>query len=163
MEKTGLHLLEILRLNLAGDRTVALRCALADFDVAHGVMAARTLVLDTDINTLVGSGQVDLAQEQWALTIVPHTKVASLVALRSPIHVRGSFASPTVEVDRGALVARGGGALVLGLLNPLLALIPLFEPGPGMDDACSELLRDNLPARKPPSRPLPAVADRRTP
>jgi AsmA protein len=155
MEQSGLHLLEILRLNLTGDQTVPLRCALADFEVTQGVMVVRTLVLDTSVNTLVGSGHVDLAQEQWALTIVPHTKVASLVALRSPIHVRGSFAKPVVELDRGAVVARGAGALALGLLNPLLALIPLFEPGPGVDDACRDLTR-------PASRPAVPVSSARS-
>ena len=137
MEQVGLHLLEILRLNLTGDQAIPLRCALADFGVEQGRMKVRTLVLDTSINTVVGSGSVNLADETLDLTLVPHTKVVSLVALRSPLYLRGSFKQPAVSVDTGSIAARGLGALLLGLVNPLLAVVPLFDPGPGVDVACT--------------------------
>ncbi len=139
MEQVGLHLLEILRLNLTGDQAVPLRCALADFGIENGRMTARALVLDTSINTVVGSGGVNLADETLDLTLVPHTKVASLLALRSPIHLRGSFREPAVSIDAGQLAARGLGALLLGLVNPLLAIVPLFEAGPGLEGGCASL------------------------
>ena len=140
MEMSGLHLLEILQLKLTGDETVALNCAVADFGVAKGVMQARALVLDTAVNTLVGSGQIDLAQEKLDLTVVPHTKKASLVALRGPVYVKGSLGKPLVQLDTAGIAARGGGALLLGLVNPLLALLPLFEAGPGLDSECGQLV-----------------------
>ncbi len=136
MEQSGLHLLEILRLNLLGDQTVVVNCARLDFQVAKGVMQARTLVMDTAVNTLVGSGQINLAQETLDLTVVPRTKVVSLVSLRSPIHIRGTLDKPEVGLDRGRIVARGAGALALGLINPLLALVPLVDPGPGVPAGC---------------------------
>ncbi len=142
MEKIGLHLLEILRLNLAGDETVALRCAVADFDVKNGRMAVQALVLDTSISTVVGNGHVDLGTETLDLAFVPRTKVTSVIALRSPIYLRGPFRDPEVSVDAGAIVTRGLGALALGVLNPLLALVPLFDAGPGIVSPCAELLRD---------------------
>lgn len=142
MEQVGLHLLEILQLKLTGDETVRLHCAVADFDVAGGVMEARALVLDTAVNTVIGSGRIDLRQETFDLTVESHTKVTSLVALRSPINVKGSFDKPVVELDTGRIAARGAGALLLGLLNPLLALVPLFESGPGADSDCAKLVRD---------------------
>jgi AsmA protein len=142
MEQTGLHLIEILQLKLAGDRTVALRCAVADFSVAGGLMQARALVLDTAVNTLTGSGQINLANETLDLTIVPRTKVSSVVALRSPVYVKGSFDQPRLELDSGRIATRGVGALALGLLNPLLALIPLFEAGPGVESACARLVSE---------------------
>lgn len=146
MEQIGLHLLEILQLNLTGDQTVPLRCAVADFDVARGVMQAHALVLDTSVNTVVGNGRIDLAQETFDLRFVPRTKVSSLVALRGPVYLTGPFAQPVLRLDTGRIVARGAGALALGLLNPLLALLPLFEPGPGADSPCAELVRE---ARSP--------------
>ena len=154
MEQTGLHLLEILRLNLSGDKTVAMHCALADFKVSKGVMQVRTLVLDTEVNTLVGSGGVDLAQERLDLTIVPRTKVVSVIALRSPIYITGSFAKPELDLDRGRIAMRGLGALVLGLVNPLLALVPLLDVGPGVDDGCR--VRQPTPA-------VPAVPSQQRP
>lgn len=152
MEQVGLHLIEILQLNLTGDQTVRLNCAVADFDVTRGVMQARALVLDTSVNTLIGSGRIDLAQERFDLKVVPRTKVSSLVALRSPFYVKGPFASPKFELDAGRIAARGAGALALGLLNPLLALIPLFEAGPGVESQCARLVQDARSAA-PPTRP----------
>ena len=160
MEKLGLHLLEILRLNLTGDETVALNCAVADFRVSRGVMKAQALVLDTAVNTVLGSGDIDLAQETFDLTIVPRTKVTSLIALRSPIYVKGPLANPVIKVDTGRVVLRSAGALALGLVNPLLALIPLVEAGPGLDSECGKLVRQaqSAQAAKPPKPATPAPA-----
>jgi len=140
MEKMGLHLLEILQLTLTGDETVALNCAVADFKLQRGVMTAQTLLLDTEVSTVVGSGSIDLARETLDLTLVPHTRNTSIVALRGPIHLRGSLAAPVATLDKPTIAARSAGALVLGLLNPLLALIPLVEAGPGLDSECARLL-----------------------
>ena len=83
MEQMGLHLLEILQLNLTGDQSVALRCAVADFAVKDGVMTARHLALDTAVSSVAGSGQINLQQETLDLTLVPRTRTTSLVALRA--------------------------------------------------------------------------------
>jgi len=142
LEKIGLHLWEILELKLSGDKLVKLRCAVADFDVKGGVMRTDALVFDTEVTTIIGTGSVDLAQEKLDLTLNPKTKNTSPVALRSPIYVRGSFAHPDVELDKGRVAMRGLGALALGFVNPLLALIPLIDAGPGKDSDCGQLVRD---------------------
>ena len=142
LEQMGLHVLEIVRLNLTGDVTVPLRCAVADFGVNKGVMEVRALVLDTAVNTVTGSGRIDLAQERVDLSFVPRTKVSSLLALRSPIHLRGSLAQPVVALDTAQVVTRGLGALALGLINPWLVLVPLIEAGPGADSPCAALVRE---------------------
>jgi AsmA protein len=142
MEKAGLHLWEILSLNLSGDRLVKLRCAVADFNVKRGVMQTEALVFDTQVTTLIGTGTIDLAQEQLDITLNPKTKNTSPVALRSPIYLRGSFAKPRVEIDKVRVTARAVGAVVLGAINPLLALIPLIDAGPGKDSDCAQLVHD---------------------
>jgi len=101
MEKMGLHLWEILSLNVTGDRLVKLRCAIAGFDVKQGRMQASALVFDTQVTTLIGSGSINLANETLDLTLNPRTKKTSPLALTSPIHIRGSFARPTAQVDKG--------------------------------------------------------------
>jgi AsmA protein len=142
MEKAGLHLWEILELKMAGDRLVTLRCAVTGFDVKQGSMQANALVFDTEVTTIAGTGSIDLGEEKLDLTLNQKTKYTSPVALRSPIYVRGSFAKPSVSVDKGRVAARAIGALALGLVNPLLALIPLIDAGPGKDSDCGELVRD---------------------
>lgn len=136
MEQMGLHLLEILQLSVGGDQPVTLNCAVADFSVKHGRMTANTLALDTAVSTLTGTGQIDLAQETLDLTLMPRTRSTSLIALRSPIHVGGTLGAPQINLDKTRVLARAGGAVALGLLNPLLALAPLVETGPGSASVC---------------------------
>jgi AsmA protein len=64
------------------------------------------------------------------------------VALRSPIYVRGSFAKPDVAFDKGRVAMRAIGAIALGMVNPLLALLPLIDAGPGKDSDCGQLVRE---------------------
>jgi len=142
MEKAGLHLWEILELKMAGDRLVTLRCAVAGFDVKQGAMQVNALIFDTEVTTIIGTGSIDLGEEKLDLTLNQKTKYTSPLALRSPIYVRGTFAQPSVAVDKGRVVARALGAVALGLVNPLLALIPLIDAGPGKDSDCGELVRD---------------------
>ena len=149
MEKTGLHLWEILQLNLAGDRLIKLRCAVADFDVRAGQMQVDALVFDTTVTTILGNGHIDLATETLDLTLNQRTKNTSFVSLRSPIHVTGSLASPVVAVDKTQVAVRALGALALGVVNPFLALIPLLDSGPGKDSDCGQLVQQ--------ARALPGV------
>ncbi|MDD2881039.1 MAG: AsmA family protein [Rhodoferax sp.] len=141
MEKAGLHLWEILRLTVAGDKQVKLRCAVANFDVKAGNMAVDTLLLDTQVTTLLGSGSIDLAQEKLDITLTQKTKNTSPLALRSPIYISGNFAKPIVQVDQGRMAARALGAIALGVVNPLLALLPLIDAGPGQDSDCAQWLQ----------------------
>jgi uncharacterized protein involved in outer membrane biogenesis len=154
MEKAGLHLWEILEIKLTGDKPIKLRCGVADFDVREGVMQANALVLDTEVTTIMATGSVDLGQELLNLTLNPKTKDTSPLALRSPIYVRGTFAKPVVQVDKVRVAARALGAVALATVNPLLALIPLIDAGPGRDSDCSQLVRD--------ARALPRSSDKKS-
>lgn len=148
MEKMGLHVLEVLQLSLTGDQAVQLRCAVADFGVQQGVMTARTLALDTAVNRVVGSGRIDLGPQTLDLTLVPHTRTTSLVALRGPIRLHGPLADPQVQLDTPGILARGAGAVALGLVNPLLALVPLVETPKDSKDApspCAQAMRQLAP------------------
>lgn len=142
MEKAGLHLWEILELKIAGDRLVKLHCGVADFDVKEGIMHVDALIFDTEVTTIIGTGSIDLGQETLDLTLNQKTKHTSPLALRSPITIRGSFSKPDVRVDKGRVAARGLGAIALGMVNPLLTLMPLIDAGPGQDSDCGQLVRD---------------------
>jgi len=154
MEKVGLHLWEMLQLKITGDKLVKLRCGVADFGVKNGIMHAEALIFDTEVTTIVATGSIDLGQEKLDLTLNQKTKNTSPVALRSPIYVRGSFANPDVKVDKGRVAARALGAVALGLVNPLLALIPLVDAGPGSDSDCRQLVQD--------ARALPRLPNQKT-
>jgi len=139
LELLGLDAYEALGFLVRGDKVVEVRCALADVGFKQGVMQTRTAVLDTSDTIIDITGTTDFAQERLGLRITPQSKDMSLLTLRVPIDVKGAFAAPDVFPDRGRLAMRGGAAVLLGLINPFAALIPLIETGPGKDADCAGL------------------------
>ena len=140
LEEIGLHLVEILQLKITDDKIIKLRCGVADFAVKSGIMQANVLLLDTEASTIIGNGNIDLSQEKLDLTLMPKTKKTILVSLRSPIYIKGTFAKPEVSIDKARVATRGLGALALGLINPLLILIPLLEKDSGVQSECVRLI-----------------------
>jgi hypothetical protein len=124
------------------DENVTVRCAAAAFDVSRGLMNTRALVLDTTDMVIYGNGQVSLASEEMDLTLRPYPKDMSILSLRSPLKVAGSFAGPVVGPDTGSLAGRAGLTLALAAVNPLLALATTVETGPGQDANCGPVLRE---------------------
>jgi hypothetical protein len=57
--------------------------------------------------------------------------------------VRGTFSHPRVSPD-AELAARSIGAIVMGVVNPLLAVIPLINEGAGEDSPCGQLVAEAL-------------------
>jgi uncharacterized protein involved in outer membrane biogenesis len=139
VELLDLDAFEAVSFLLRGDRDVMVRCAVLDGAFERGRMTPRTAVFDTDDTFIHATGSVDFAQERLALRVTPLPKDVSPLSARVPIDIDGSFASPQVLPDRTRLAARGGSALLLGLINPLAALIPLIETGPGKDADCAGL------------------------
>lgn len=153
MEAVGLHLLEMLQLKLSGDRNIQIHCGVADFGVKNGVMRTNVFLLDTDITRLNVSGDINLRDETLDLTMVQKSKKFSLIALRPPIHVRGNFVKPVASLDKGKLATRSLGAVALGVINPVLALIPLVEPGRSQDTDCGRLIKESKTPEKSFPRP----------
>ena len=98
-----------------------------------------------------GRGSLDLRKETIDLTLTPQPKDKSPLVLRGPIYVGGTLANPAVRIDKGRIAARGLGAIALGLVNPLLAIIPLLETGPGKDSDCAQLIRGAQQAAQLPA------------
>lgn len=137
MEVAGLHVLEAIIVALAGDRPIAIRCGVAAFAVRAGMLRSERLELDTQVTKILGGGSIDFAREQIDLTLRPQAKGPRMISLRSPIRVHGPFTAARVEIDKRALLARSAGALALGAVNPLLALVPLVEAGRDGEGDCS--------------------------
>jgi len=129
LEMGGLDLAESLGVYLQGDHTLALDCAVADLAVAKGLVTPRVLVLDTSDSTVWVDGSLSLASETLNLRAVVAPKDFSPLTLRAPLHIGGTFGNPRLELDKQKLGLKLGGAVLLGLLNPLAALLPLLDPG----------------------------------
>ena len=142
LEFMGLDGAEVIKFLLSGDNNVVLRCAAVAFDVNKGVMAGRSLTFDTDDTIFTVTGQADLGAETLDFVIRPQPKDVSILSLRTPLLVGGTFGSPKAGVQAGPLAGRGIAALALGAINPLLALAATIETGPGEDADCQAVLAD---------------------
>jgi uncharacterized protein involved in outer membrane biogenesis len=125
---------------LLGDKNSRIECAIGDFGVTNGDMATKTSLIDTDLNVITFVGNADFKTEKMDFKITPLPKKKSVVVLRTPFYMDGTFANPGVRPDFTVLGLRAGGAVALGVINPLLAILPLVETGPGKDADCGDLL-----------------------
>ncbi|WP_068680341.1 MULTISPECIES: AsmA family protein [unclassified Variovorax] len=140
LEFMGLDGGEIIKFLLRGDENVVLRCAAMAFDVEKGTMVSRSVVLDTEDTLFNASGQINLSKETLDFVVRPQPKDRSILSLRTPLIIGGTFASPSAGLEAGSLATRGAAAIVLGALNPLLALAATVETGPGADADCQGVL-----------------------
>ena len=141
MEFLGLDGGEVIKFFLRGDRNVELRCAAAAFDVKKGLMRSKVIVLDTSDTVINGNGQISLTDETLDLILSPEPKDKSILSLRSPLKIGGSFSAPTAGPDKAALAGRVGLGILLGAINPFLALLATVETGPGQDADCTGSLK----------------------
>ena len=148
MELAALDLWDAAKVKLEGDRNIPIRCAIADFAVKDGLMETNAFVVDTEVVVIEGGGVVNLAKEAMDLRLDPKPKDSSLASLNSPLYLQGTFRQPKVSPDVGKLAAKGLGALVMGVINPLLAVLPLFKEGKGEDSNCGQLIAQATSSKK---------------
>ncbi|PUA17916.1 AsmA family protein [Glaciimonas sp. PCH181] len=140
LEAAGLNIGNVVLSKLFGDKQVKLNCLASDFSITHGLMQTRTFLLDTDDAIIDISGQINLANETLALNIRPKSKGLRIISLRSPLYIAGTFKNPDVGVDKGVLALKAGGAIALGILAPVAALVPLINLGSEQQTDCASLL-----------------------
>ncbi len=155
---------------LYGDPNAPVNCGVITGRVVDGRLVPQTFVIDSSEEKITGEGTIDFKDERYDLRLVADSKRASLVALRGPIRVGGSFKHPEVRPEVGPLAARVGAAVALGIVaTPLAALIPLVDPGNAKGANCTALLEQagkEAPAetrssvQPDPARSEPASAGR---
>ena len=114
-----------------------------DFEHAKGgVLTPDLFVVDTSAELITGSGSVDFRSEQYDLHLKADSKTPSILALKGPVVVGGTFKAPAVRPEMGPLVARIGASVGLGVLAGPLALLPLIDLGDAPDADCKSLYQD---------------------
>lgn len=155
LETAGLNVGNIVLGKLFGDRTVKIDCAAADLAAQDGLFRTRLFVFDTQDALIDIKGTVNFADEKLDLDVTPHTKGFRVLSLRSPLYVRGTLKNPDVGVHAGPLLARGAGAVALGVVAaPAVALLALVVPShdTGNANTCTAVLQQ----MRAPSRAAPA-------
>lgn len=150
LEVLGLDAAEVVKFLLAGDDSVPLRCAVAQFQLEKGVLHAQRFVVDTEDTNIYADGQINLASESLDLTLTPKPKDVSIFTGRTPLDVKGTFKKPEFEPHAGPIAARVGAAAVGALVNPVLALVPFIETGPGENQHCAGLIKEAQEFGVPP-------------
>ncbi len=129
IEAGGLDIAQGLGVLFKGDDALPVSCAAADLAIDGGVFRPRVMVMDTSDSAVWVDGSLSLANEAIDLRVVVVPKDFSPLTLRTPLLVRGTFANPEISVEKGPLGRKLASAFVLGLLNPIAALIPLIDTG----------------------------------
>ena len=148
MELVALDVWGVAKVKLQGDKPVDVRCAVADFDVKDGVMNTNAFVFDTAVVKVEGGGTINLKNEAMDIKLNPRPKDSSVASLNSPLYVRGTFSHPKPSPDVGRLAAKGVGAVLMGIINPLLAVLPLVKEGKGEDSPCNQLMAEATKLKK---------------
>jgi uncharacterized protein involved in outer membrane biogenesis len=131
---------KLIKLLFTGDKNVPLRCGVIDFDIKDGVMKNETFVIDTAETIILGEGQISLVDESIKMKLSPEPKDPSILSLRTPVHIAGTFKDPLIYPDK-ILAIRIGAAVLLGVFGtPAASLIALIETGPGEDANCRALM-----------------------
>jgi uncharacterized protein involved in outer membrane biogenesis len=141
-ELTGINVLSGIGLLVSGNqRTVPIRCGIAEFQVTDGDARAGRLLIDTEPVLINGDGHLTLSDETLDLNVAGKPKKIHLARLRAPINIRGTFRHPTIGISVPAVVKQGAVAAAAGvLLTPVAALIAFIDPGLAKDQNCVALL-----------------------
>lgn len=142
MELAELDVAQVVMLLGKGGKQEPLRCAVSGFDVKGGLAKADSFVIDSEDTAIQVDGAINLAEETLDLKATPNAKHASLVSLRTPLHLQGPLRKPKVRPEPGPLVRKGALAVGLAAINPALAVFSLYEPARGEDQPCGELIRE---------------------
>jgi uncharacterized protein involved in outer membrane biogenesis len=138
---TNLDLARAAELILRGDQTSEIRCAVASLRAQDGVMTPDLFVVDTSAVLITGEGSIDFGDERYDALLRAKSKKMSLIALRGPIVVQGTFKEPVVRPAIGPVALRVGAAIGLGAIAPPLALLPLIDFGGAPDVDCRSLMQ----------------------
>lgn len=141
IEALGLDVAQALGVLIKGDQRLPLHCAVVRVQVQDGLVRPEAAVFDTSDTTILASGEVSLAQERMDLTLIARPKDFSPLSLRSPVHVRGTFAQPEIGLEKGRLALKLGAAAALAIVTPLAAILPLMDPGEKDKAGCQQTLQ----------------------
>lgn len=133
IELMGIDLAQAVGLWFGKDQSLAMQCAVMDFDANSGIVTPQVAMIDTEVTLALIDGKVDLAQERLDLRLSAKPKNMSPFTLRSPIRVRGTFVNPQVRPEGGPIAARVAGSVALAFINPLAAILPYIDLGASED------------------------------
>lgn len=156
VELAGLDLMEGLIEFVKGDEVLPIPCAQVRLEARNGVLQPAPVIVSTPDSTIWADGQVSLKDETLDLRTRVAPKDFSLVALRTPVQLRGPWRDVDVKVMHPQTWLRILGAAALAVVHPLAGVLPLVDPGQrdaaqAADRQCRQAMAQKAPAAKPPA------------
>jgi AsmA family protein len=148
VEAAGLDISQALNILATRDAKVRLRCAIVDLSMKNGIATPNIFVVDTTDTLIQATGTINFRDESLDLVSQAEPKDISLFSVRSPIMLQGTLRNLEVRPKAGPIAARGAAAVLLGMINPLLAGAAFLDFGKGYDVDCGGLLADVQKAKK---------------
>ena len=139
VDLSGLRLANAVLSALGIPARTDLRCFVADLALRDGTLNTNALIIDTDDAIIIGDGSVNLARETLAYRLRTRSRDFTIGALSTDIRISGTLRDPGVLPEVMELGARGGAAVGLALINPLLAILPTIQFGTSEDSGCNAL------------------------
>jgi uncharacterized protein involved in outer membrane biogenesis len=115
----------------------AIRCMVLDFALQQGILASRTLEIDTSDHIISGGARIYLSREMVEMTLRTDPKHFTIGKLATPIVISGAFKDLHFAPQK-ELAIRGGLAAGLGVLFPPAALLPTIQFGVGDNSPCAQ-------------------------
>jgi uncharacterized protein involved in outer membrane biogenesis len=131
-----------------GEDFTPVNCLVNGFDIQNGLAVCKALVLDTQVMSVMGEGNVNLKEEKLNLSIHPTPKEGlgtgglgkislSLGELTKSFKLGGTLAKPSLAIDTTqALVTAGKAVGGVALFGPAGILGALASPTPGDPNPC---------------------------
>jgi uncharacterized protein involved in outer membrane biogenesis len=129
IEVAGLDVAESVGMLFKGDEALPVQCAVVDLQAKEGVFTPRAMVVDTTDSTIWVEGSLSLATETLNLRAMSLPKDFSPLTLRTPLNITGQFANPQVSLDKTPVGLKLAASVLLAIVNPLAAVIPLLDSG----------------------------------
>ncbi len=129
VELAGLDLMEGLVEFVKGDEVLPIPCAQVRLEAREGVLHPAPVIVSTPDSTIWADGQISLKDETLDLRTRVAPKDFSLIALRTPVQLRGPWRDVNVKVMHPETWLRILGAAALAVVHPLAGVLPLVDPG----------------------------------
>lgn len=142
VEALGLDIAQGLGILLTKDNALPMQCAVMDLTAKKGIATPKVALIDTPVTLILIDGNVNIAKETLDLRLAAKPKNMSPFTVRSPIHVKGTFKTPDVSIEKTPIVARVLGGIALAFINPLAAIVPFLDVGSGEESPCKQSLAD---------------------
>jgi hypothetical protein len=139
VDLSGLEFGNALLSALGMPQRAQVECFITEAALNRGDFRLQALVLDTSEAIITGTGGLNLRDERLDMQLRTEAKHFGIGSLPAPINIGGTLKNPSI-MPGGELALRGGAAVGLGFIFPLLAALPTIQFGTGEDHRCDQIL-----------------------